>query len=385
MNEYVFKQVKGNYPNINVVNNELIYNGKRIDLSKISLQEILSRPNVKTLEESNFVHLIELEVLAHEKIQEEQEALQKLSENNPTIKNLALVSLEHNGEMKKYVHYIDDMGTDHILYNFLPADVLSVYKNLLETNGGKVTEKDLYDALQRKMYEVNLEASYKAGEKTEQFDQEIAYHEKSVNQNGSYAKKNDEHELLISNHKIYSTYQDKNGNLYRNMNSMSDNQENLSKEEMTSSSVKEEEKEESMVLSLSEKEFYELLSLDRAYTEEEMLEMNLYYAFLYDIMVYQDYVSEEVLLFLNHYNQVMESFKLIEQNGVLNENQQTALQKREEMYEKLETQDRTFKKEEVLRLTKTLPKAGYITSGMIAFITAFLGYLLALGFLLLHK
>lgn len=37
MNEYVFKQVKGNYPNINVVNNELIYNWKRIDLSKLSL------------------------------------------------------------------------------------------------------------------------------------------------------------------------------------------------------------------------------------------------------------------------------------------------------------------------------------------------------------
>lgn len=35
----------------------------------------------------------------------------------------------------------------------------------------------------------------------------------------------------------------------------------------------------------------------------------------------------------------MESFKLIEQNGVLNENQQAAFQKREKMYEKLETQD----------------------------------------------
>lgn len=384
MNEYVFKQVKENYPNINVVNNELIYNGKRIDLSKLSLQEIFSRPNVKTLEESNFVHLIELEVLAQEKIQEEQEALQKLSENNPTIKNIALVSLEHNGTMKKYVHYIDDKGTDHILYNFLPADVLSVYKDLLETNGGKVTEKDLYDALERKMYEVNLEASYKAGEKTEQFDQEIAYHENSVNQKGSYAKKNDEHELLVSNHKIYSTYKDDDGNLHRNTSSMSDNQGDLSKEEKTSSLVKEEQ-EESMVLSLSEKEFYELLSLDRAYTEEEMLELNLYYAFLYDIMVYQDYVSEDVLLFLNHYNQVMEAFKLMEQSRVLNENQQAALQKRTEMYEKLETQDRTFNKEAVLRLTKTLPKAGYITSGMIVFITAFLGYLLALSFLLLHK
>lgn len=34
------------------------------------------------------------------------------------------------------------------------------------------------------------------------------------------------------------------------------------------------------------------------------------------------------------------------------------------MYEKLETQDRTFNKEAVLRLTQTLFKAGYITSRM---------------------
>ena len=81
----------------------------------------------------------------------------------------------------------------------------------------------------------------------------------------------------------------------------------------------------------------------------------------------------------------MKSFKLIEQNGVLNENQQAAFQKREKMYEKLETQDWTFNKEAVLRLTQTLFKAGYITSSRLAFITAFLGYLLALGFLLLHK
>ena len=34
------------------------------------------------------------------------------------------------------------------------------------------------------------------------------------------------------------------------------------------------------------------------------------------------------------------------------------------MYEKLETQDWTFKKEEVLRLTQTFFKAGYIPCSM---------------------
>ena len=103
-------------------------------------------------------------------------------------------------------------------------------------------------------------------------------------------------------------------------------------------------------------------------------------------MTYQNYLSEEVVLFLNHYNQYLNQLQLLadmKDGRSLNENEQNALFKRKEMYEKLENQDRTYNKDNILKLTKTLPKAGYVDSFALLILTIVGGYLLALAMIFL--
>ena len=388
INDNVFKAYEEKYPHIKVTNNILLYEGKKIDLKDISLKEILDRDSVTVLEEENLVHLIEIEKMAKETLENEQTMLEKAKESNPVIKNLALIELEKNGQIKKYVHYIDEHDRDHILYNYVPTDVLSIYKNLLQTQNGIVTEHDLYSALERKMKDVNLEVSYASSSLNEEFAQEIKHHEEEINRKGSYAKKNDEHEILVSNHKIYSTYKDEEGNLHRSTNEMINNNEtNVAVENTKQENIYQEEmNEEEKVLFISEREFYILLSLDRKRTEEEEKQVELYYAFLYDIMTYQNYLSEEVLMFLNHYNQYLNQLQLLadmRDGRSLNENEQNALFKRNELYEKLESQDRNYNKDNILKLTKTLPKVGYVDSFVLLILTIVGGYFLALAMIFL--
>lgn len=86
-------------------------------------------------------------------------------------------------------------------------------------------------------------------------------------------------------------------------------------------------KEEDVIKLIAYEEFIRLINLEFELTEEQKNQVNLWYQTIGDIYIYEAYLSEEILMYLNNYRKQMENFEILKTQGMINQNQTSALEK----------------------------------------------------------
>ena len=281
-----------------------------IDLKTINLQNVFNenlRNNLAHLTIDDFGKILEIEskkedVLTTKNIEEEKKS-------NPRIKNFKVIKkVKEDGSIIEYPYYIDEYNQIHVLFNYANTNILNEYQKLFIALGGNVTAKDLYDALDRKMKKINLQAIYTplSSDIKESTKLEVNTIEKEKNDERVYA--NFEQGIYQRGNNLFTFNAQSNG-----LNKDSINAENKEEKEATytdnfTSDLKTEDlkekdfedeatsKEEAKII--GEEEYYLLITYTNS---KEKPEIGLFESFIEDTLQYEEYISPETLGILYRY------------------------------------------------------------------------------------
>lgn len=306
------------YGEFRFTSNGLYYQNHYLDFNGFSVENFLTQnskfvTDIGVLTPEAIFHILDIHVKENKMRQQqlnEVESFEQLKPLSPEIKDIRLIQKkDERGLDKTYIYYIDQYGVNHILYKYAPTDILQVYRNLLLEKKGAITEKDLFEALERKMKNVSLETLDQASKVKESSESHInqlkdAEFQHMTRQN---AFGNQEHDLYVNGDgEILSYHQKENGDMEREEHSgghfVSESSTEL---EQTTTSM---ETEVTQVVSFISFNEYENFILTHAFlTEEEQKKVELFENFLFDLIVYQEYLSPNLQQILFRYYHLMET------------------------------------------------------------------------------
>ncbi|HIS87237.1 MAG TPA: hypothetical protein IAB49_03800 [Candidatus Caccenecus avistercoris] len=340
-----------------------------IDLNATNLQNIFNenlKNNLSNLTIDDFGKILEIEskkeeILPTKTIEEEKKS-------NPRIKNFKVIKkVREDGSTIEYPYYIDEYNQLHILFNYANTNILNEYQKLFISLGGNVTARNLYDALDRKMKNINLQAIYTPLSKdiSESAKLEVNAIEKEKNDERVYA--NLEQGIYQRGNNLYTFNAQNNGLNKDSINTESEEKKEATyTDDFTSISKKEDlkgkdieaettNKEETKII--SEEEYYLLITYTNS---QEKPEIGLFESFIEDTLKYEEYISPEILGILNRYQSYMAN---LENKGQATQYELEALNRYHAILERIEQKKQTFNKENALirvrKLQEQYPKAGY--------------------------
>ena len=340
-----------------------------IDLNTINLKNVFNenlKNNLPNLTIDDFGKILEIEskkeeVLPTKTIEEEKKS-------NPRIKNFKVIKkVREDGSIIEYPYYIDEYNELHVLFNYANTNILNEYQKLFISLGGNVTAKDLYDSLDRKMKNVNLQAIYTplSSDISESAKLEINTIEKEKNDERVYA--NLDQGIYQRGTNLY-TFNAQNNGLNKDSIDTENEEEKQATytDDFTSTSKKEDLKEQDIEAETTKKEEAKIISEDEYYllitytNSQEKPEIGLFESFIEDILKYEEYISPEISEILNRYKTYM--------INIANKEQATkyeleALSRYQSILERVEQKKQTLNKEDALirvrKLEEQYPKTGY--------------------------
>lgn len=340
-----------------------------IDLNTTNLKNVFNenlKNNLPNLTINDFGKILEIEskkeeVLPTKTIEEEKKS-------NPRIKNFKVIKkVREDGSIIEYPYYIDEYNELHVLFNYANTNILNEYQKLFISLGGNVTAKDLYDSLDRKMKNVNLQAIYTplSSDISESAKLEINTIEKEKNDERVYA--NLDQGIYQRGTNLY-TFNAQNNGLNKDSIDTENEEEKQATytDNFTSTSKKEDLKEQDIEAETTKKEEAKIISEDEYYllitytNSQEKPEIGLFESFIEDILKYEEYISPEISEILNRYKTYM--------INIANKEQATkyeleALSRYQSILERVEQKKQTLNKEDALirvrKLEEQYPKTGY--------------------------
>ena len=340
-----------------------------IDLNTINLKNVFNenlKNNLPNLTIDDFGKILEIEskkeeVLPTKTIEEEKKS-------NPRIKNFKVIKkVREDGSIIEYPYYIDEYNELHVLFNYANTNILNEYQKLFISLGGNVTAKDLYDSLDRKMKNVNLQAIYTplSSDISESAKLEINTIEKEKNDERVYA--NLDQGIYQRGTNLY-TFNAQNNGLNKDSIDTENEEEKQATytDDFTSTSKKEDLKEQDIEAETTKKEEAKIISEDEYYllitytNSQEKPEIGLFESFIEHILKYEEYISPEISEILNRYKTYM--------INIANKEQATkyeleALSRYQSILERVEQKKQTLNKEDALirvrKLEEQYPKTGY--------------------------
>lgn len=270
---------------------------KSYKLNEINLTDLDNnnfRANLPNLKIEEFAKLLDI---SHYNVETQVSdgQLEKEQADNSKIKRFKVLKKQReDGVVIEYPYFIDENNNIHVLFNYAGTNLLREYQLLFLKLGGNVTAKDLYEVLERKMKNVNLIPDYNLEEPIREgtkLELELVNKQDSsarvyVNQyHGIYQMKNNLYTFNADGKGLNkSTYKNE-GEKFENLNY--DNETStLTEKEITNQP--EDGKEVDLI---TEEEYYFLIQYT---TPEEKPEIKLFESFLEDIMLYKDFLSDEL-------------------------------------------------------------------------------------------
>jgi hypothetical protein len=250
--------------------------------------------------------------------------------------------------IKQYFNIVDKNGMDHLFYNDRNVDILAIYETLkLNKGSNDITPEELIEAVNRKIYELSLmkaDAAIDDSSVKEDFQNKIAYqdelykNEKAINVFG-----NEEHDITLVNddrsnsgHQVLTyennefgdvvaTTHNQNVNGVQTVNGEGEtvSETNGVDEEVTPTSdtidVEDDKKDEVESILIPVEQFYSILDSGAEMDDKMRHSVDLWYAFLQDLVLYEDFLNPELKDVLNGYRVYVEQLQLYD--GTLNANQ----------------------------------------------------------------
>ena len=391
--------------------NYLTYGSERVDISNFNINDLLSEDNafassLGNLTSEDIFRIIRLHAVML-KSKEENQNLNKqeiIKKENPLLKNISIVTRTNEKGSEELINIVDSKGNDHLFENDRNLDLLYLCELIRNRKGDDVTPEELIAIMHDKLPEVMLEKAERLAEKqttTEDFANKMrSVSEPYKGEKTMRVYGNQEHDVALvvdsnnmSNHEIVTFRKNEFGDFEQERHKQNvsgtdisvsnggvsefSTDEQISNDVQLEGFVKDNKIQEINAILITSDEFYRLVNSPNALSDTEKKNVDLYYGYLGDLVLYEDYLVPELKEILNKFRAFIYQLQYGDSQIELNNNQQKAIDKSVEFEEKKITieNERSLDKveEEVKKLTlknpDTTTQAGFVaTMQVIAFI-----------------
>lgn len=296
------------FKKFDIKDNQIGFNGQLIDFTYFDFYDFYAKnPNFKNnLPNLNAEAIFEI-LQIHAKFYDEENKKQEmttedfdnLTKNNEILQKFHLI---HNnkkveGVVKNYIHYQDKSGKNYLLSDTNGEDVLKAYDALLAGRGQNFTEAELFAYLNSGKKSITLECLNDALMRNNATEEHLNNLKLLNDRNHAIGNTldtplgNDEEKIYISNGVIITFNLNKHNEYVKESHEVSEESKDVSIE----SSVQEEkivEKEKIPLISFEE--YSELIFKQSPYTEEEKNKVKIFENYIFDVIVYKDYLIPEI-------------------------------------------------------------------------------------------
>ena len=370
---------------LTIEGNELVFGNKRVKMDNFDIDLLMGdslpfESQLTTLTPEDVYKIISLHAItfgdnAPKKDQTKNEAeLQALKEKNPKLSNIVISTRKDAaGNVEEYINIVDSNGVDHLLHNYYKLDLIQMYIEALNKFGSvEITPEQLFEVFKKRCVEVPLEDTYDMRHRpgtSKEFMTKMEDFESKHLGDKHYALGNEENDILISNdHTVTSYTRDDEGNLIQNdfgnstvsqvaTGENGETTENNTLAANASEGLKIDAEAITAIKLISQEEFYQLITSIRELSEEEHKQVELFNAYLEDLILYRDYLLPELKEILARFEKVMEEYSVSED---LNNNQTNELDRYYQMQNNVEkrviTNNNVSIENEIQRLRLTMPE-----------------------------
>ena len=355
----------------------LKYDGDEVDISGFNINDLLSdssnnfASSLEHLSPEDVYKIIRLHATllgnsktvtrsADTKEDESKKKIEIIKKDNPLMRNISVVHKNDDGIKREYINIVGSDGKDNLFPNDRNVNIFDVYDMLKLQNGGRdVTPDELIAAVYRKLYDVKLDVAEDILDK-ETTSEDFANKIERVNDPYKDSKTvkvvgSEEHDIAIiadmtdpGNHKVVTFDQNEFGDLVVNQHDPNVVGTDTISTTGTDSTVvsgdtaidetvdsnneifeKDDEKIEAILLTTQE--FYDLLNSPDSLSEDELASVNLYYGYLGDLLIYEDYLVPELRQMLNDFRAYVFELEYGDVHVPLNDKQRDAIARLEDM------------------------------------------------------
>lgn len=411
----LYEQFPESFKGLTLNGNNLVYQGNEIDISNFNINDLLSTESsfassLSVLSPEDIFKIIRLHALKIESDtktttkSETAKKIETIKEENPLMQNISIVTRARNGRTEEFIMIVDSTGQDHLFKNDRDVDLFAIYESLKRTtSNSNITPDELITAINRRLHQVSL-TDYRDmrnnSKTTEEFMQKMErvnhpYRDDSTHR----VYGNEEQDIAVitapstKEHQVVTFDHNKFGDLVvenHNQN-VSGTDTSLMKDNTTASlsftseinnktevEIKSNTEEQIVARLLPSSEFYRLINSPNELTERETRDVGLFYAYIGDLMIYEDYLLSDLQAMLNEFRGFIYDLEFGERETELNAKQAAAINKTYELAEKknnrissetLESINAEVKKLEKIKETSRANSTGSIsTIQVIAFI-----------------
>ena len=371
----LYERCPQSFDGITLDDKMLKYKNEEVDISSFNINDLLSDPNshfaasLDTLSPEDVFKIIRLHATllggsktitrGPEKDDESKKKIEVIKQENPLMRNISVVKKNDDGIKREYINIVASDGKDHLFPNDRNVNIFDIYELLKLQNGGTVTPDELIAAVYRKLYDVKLDTAENLMDKettSEDFANKLGrVNEPYKNDKTTDVVASEEHDIAIiadktdpGNHRVVTFDQNEFGDLVVNEHDQNVAGTDIISRNSTNSTVvassagidetvesnneifeKDEERIEALLITTQE--FYDLLNSPESLSEEQTASVNLYYGYLGDLIIYEDYLVEELRKMLQDFRAYVYELEYGDVHVPLNEKQRGAITKLEEM------------------------------------------------------
>lgn len=384
----LYEQFPESFKDLNMSGKYLIYNGETVDISEFNINDLLGGDNAFSssldgLSSEDIFRIIRLHaVFLHSKKKDilnkennNEEKLEAIKEENPLMRSISIVKKVDGVITTEYFNIVDSNGEDHLFVNDRNVDIFRIYEGLKGRSNGNVTPDELIEAINRRLYRINLENARNLSESdevSEDFSNKMEQVNDPYKSNKSvriYGNENNDVAIVaddrdVQKHEVVTFSKNEFGDLvtethHQNVedgNTTTDNNETATVTDSQEEQVKPKEEDEIVERLISEEKFYGLLNSEFDLTEEERKSVNLFYGYLGDLVLYEAYLLPELMDILNRFRSYVYKLQYERDEAVeINNKQKEAIEKSNEFELKRDnvelTDDPNKVKNEVQKLT----------------------------------
>lgn len=380
------------FKKFDIKDNQIGFNGQLIDFTYFDFYDFYAKnPNFKNnLPNLNAEAIFEI-LQIHAKFYDEENKKQEmttedfdnLTKDNEILQKFHLI---HNnkkveGIVKNYIHYQDKSGKNYLLSDTNGEDVLKAYDALLAGRGQDFTEAELFAYLNSGKKSITLECLNDALMRNNATEEHLNNLKLLNDRNHATGNTldtplgNDEEKIYISNGVIITFNLNKHNEYVKESHEVSEESKDVSIE----SSVQEEkivEKEKIPLISFEE--YSDLIFKQSSYTEEEENKIKIFENYIFDVIVYKDYLIPEIY---EYYTKVCNLTNYLYAIKEPTQNIIDTIKRYEDMFARSENVVLENVPEKVAKLIRTNPnldKAGSTSTAIyITFLIIIIGILVA--------
>lgn len=369
----LYEQFPENFKDLSLNGNDLVYGDESIDISQFNINDLLVgetqfSTSLSVLSSQDIFKIIRLHAILmqrtskKENASESEKKVEIIKQENPLMKNISIVRKGTDVGETEFINIVDENGMDHLFKNDRNVDFFQLYETLKYRNmGAAVTPTQLITEINRKLYDIHLTEAKSLAEK-DTTSEDFANKMHRVNDpylddkmHMVYGNETDDVAVVAdvsspSEHQVITFDENEFGDLVVENHAQNVSgtdtitgtspsfetqtfESSVSNDVVSDIQVQEEEEEEVVAVLLATQEFYALLNSSEDLTEEQRKKVDLYYGYLGDLILYEDYLLPELRDILNQFRAYVYHLEYDEHEFGINAKQQEAVDKNHSLEE----------------------------------------------------